>query len=68
MESTKASTIPEWALKTFPENSYDLTMFDAGGDSIEEVELTRAEYIALKRHLAAMRGYELPEDGKGEAA
>lgn len=68
MESTKANTIPEWALQTPPENSYDLTMFDSGGDSIEEVELSRAEYIALKRHLAVMRGYEMPDEGAGEAA
>ena len=36
--------------------SYDLTMFDTGGGSIQTIELTRDEYISLKEQLARSRG------------
>jgi hypothetical protein len=51
--------IPEWVNETPDECSYDLIMFDAGGGSEEEIHLSRAEYIALKKLLAAMRGYNV---------
>lgn len=49
--------IPLWATETPNEQAYSLVMSDSGGDSAEELDLTRDEYNALKRHLAAMRGY-----------
>ena len=49
--------IPDWVKETPLENRYELTMFNGGGDSAEEIETTRDEYIRLKQHLAAMRGY-----------
>jgi len=48
---------PEWATQT-PEILYTIEAFL--GETIEQVDLTREEYIALKRHLAKMRG--LPTD------
>jgi hypothetical protein len=35
-------------------------MYDPSGTCSQEVVLTRAEFIALKHHLAVIRGY-LPE-------
>ena len=53
--------IPEWVNETPEECTYDLTMDDGDGSNIQDVELTRDEYLALKKHLAAMRGYTVPE-------
>jgi hypothetical protein len=53
--------IPDWVNET-PERieTYDLTMWVDGG-GIQSVEMSRDEYIALKQHLAAMRGYITPD-------
>jgi len=51
--------IPEWVDKTPDPPEYDLVMWDAGGSSEENIEVTREEYIALKAHLAGMRGYRI---------
>ncbi len=66
MESAKAGTIPEWASRTPSEDSYALVMLNGGGGVSERVEMSRAEYIALKRQLAMMRGFSesaLPAEG-----
>jgi hypothetical protein len=52
---------PDWAEFTPESPTYDLIMFDGGGASEQEVALTRDEFLALKRHLAAMRGYTAAE-------
>jgi hypothetical protein len=49
--------IPYWVTETPEECSYDLSMFEGRGGSIEEISISRDEYIGLKAHLAAMRGY-----------
>ena len=49
--------IPEWVSNTPDEPLYRLIMYDCEGWGVEEVAATRDEYIALKDHLAAMRGY-----------
>jgi hypothetical protein len=55
---------PEWVTRT-PEPGYNLTMFGADDDAAQDINLTRDEYLALKRALAKMRGYKLPEpEGK----
>lgn len=51
------AAIPEWATTTPPDHQYLLEMFESSDQSVEEVDLTRDEYIALKAHLAALRGY-----------
>ena len=52
--------VPEW-LET-PEHEeceYLLAFQGAGGDQDHRVEMTRAEFDALKRRLAEMRGHDL---------
>jgi hypothetical protein len=47
--------LPEW-MPTPRESSYDLTMFSDDGGGIQEIRLTREEFLELKCHLAEMRG------------
>lgn len=49
--------VPEWVTTTPPDHSYTLTMFENNDISIEEIMLTREEYVELKSRLAALRGY-----------
>lgn len=46
---------PEW-LATPDDIEYELLMSDSGGETVQQIDITRAEYIALKRHLAELRG------------
>ena len=57
--------IPDW-LETPDDTSYCLTMFDSGGSSQQEIELTREEFVALKEHLAGRRSQ--PEANTGPTA
>lgn len=41
--------------KTRYETTYDLTMFEPGGSAIEDIELSRDEFTALKERLAGLR-------------
>ncbi|MGI9074207.1 MAG: hypothetical protein ACR2JB_23495 [Bryobacteraceae bacterium] len=36
---------------------HTLAMYDSSAENIELIKLTRSEYEALKRYLAAQRGY-----------
>jgi hypothetical protein len=56
-----ADPIPDWVEGTPVEPSYSLAMFDNEGNTPQEIDVTRAEYVALKRHLAAIRGYRCPD-------
>jgi len=58
----KLSAIPRWLAET-PGESYSLTMFGPGGESVQDIDLTRDEYIDLKQCLAEMRGIgtDIPE-------
>lgn len=49
--------IPDWVTDTPDECVYDLAMFEGGGGSLQEISLSRDEFLALKMHLAAARGY-----------
>ncbi len=40
-----------------PFHTFNLCVFERGGGSEQEIDLTREEHIALKAHLAAIRGY-----------
>ena len=58
-----AEPAPEWLAET-PEIEYSLeaTDFEAAHDQqLQKVLVTRVEYIALKDHLAKMRGYAVTE-------
>jgi hypothetical protein len=59
--------LPDWLTETPYECEYSLLMY--GPDQNEqEVHMARAEYIALKQHLAEMRGYKVPDAAKENAA
>ncbi len=47
----------DWFAETPDETSYSLTMFSDRGASIQEVDLTRDEFITLKSYLGSMRGF-----------
>jgi hypothetical protein len=49
--------IPYWVTSTHPDHAYKLVLFENSDGGVEEVEMTRDEYIELKRHIAATRGY-----------
>jgi len=55
--------IPAWVTQTHPEHTYHLAMFQSNDDNVESIDMTRDEYIALKAHLAAMRGYTVGDFG-----
>jgi hypothetical protein len=52
--------IPYWVTSTHPDHEYWLTVMESASHGVEEIKLTRDEYITLKAHLAAMRGYRVP--------
>lgn len=60
-----ASVIPEWVEETPAEETpveiqYEVDMWDVRDNhATQSISLTRAEYIAVKAHLAALRGYTL---------
>jgi hypothetical protein len=52
---------PEW-LDTPSDYLYILMMSDGDAQTPQEInDITREEFIALKVHLAKMRGYDVPE-------
>ena len=50
------AAVPDWVTETPAEAVYSLEMWDSDSTAVEDIYLTRAEYIALKQHLATMRG------------
>ncbi len=51
----------EWVQRTpYIDSCYALQILD-GGRVPETVQMTREEYIALKRHLAGMRGIQVTD-------
>jgi hypothetical protein len=54
LPAPKAPWRDNW-LETPPEMEYSLTMDDQG-DVLQDINLTREEYVALKEHLATLRG------------
>lgn len=59
--------LPEWVDDTPEASSYNLTMYAGDGNSEQELNLTRAEYIELKHRLAEMRGFPAPTGRKNSA-
>ncbi|HYL37935.1 MAG TPA: hypothetical protein VEV17_18615 [Bryobacteraceae bacterium] len=51
----KPEELPEWVNETPASCDYSLLMFDWDGDHRQEVELSREEFITLKKHLARLR-------------
>jgi hypothetical protein len=60
--------LPEWVTATPADHLYSLSMFENSDASIEEVHMSRDEYIALKYHLAAMPGFGIGEDPQAAIA
>ena len=61
-KKTAAQEVPDWLTETMSEMDYKLEIMCGCGDcNTEVVDLTRDEYIALKRHLAKMRGIVIPK-------
>jgi hypothetical protein len=54
---TKQAEVPEWVNDTPRDIDYDLQMYEDHEGEMEHIALTRGEYIQIKAHLAAMRGY-----------
>jgi hypothetical protein len=59
--TTPAATaeVPDWVNETPDDTEYILAMHDQEFQIEQEVNLTRGEFIRLKRWLAALRGYSL---------
>lgn len=48
---------PAWATEEIPDLTYELTVYEPGGGSIMNLEMTREEFKTLRSHLAELRGY-----------
>jgi len=62
MSTAIAAMIPEWVKHTPDVRTYELLTWEGEEGAtfaIQQVALTHAEYIALKDHLAALRGYQI---------
>ena len=57
-EDTKET--PDW-LKTPLESRYCLDLWNPHGTFDQQIDLTREEFIALKRHLCELRNIPVPE-------
>jgi len=56
--------VSDWATKTPEDLDYRLQVMEWNSglnEELQTVELSRVEYVALKKHLAAMRGIAVPE-------
>jgi hypothetical protein len=59
-ESTIPGPIdPDWVNDTPNDTMYSLTMFGPDGGAEQDIELTRGEFVRMKRWVAALRGYHL---------
>jgi hypothetical protein len=56
-----AADVEEWLVSTPDEPKYYLQMDDDGGTVVQDVDLTREEYIRLKSFLASLRGLTFAE-------
>ena len=52
-----AAELPDWLEYTPPETGWALQQEDPGGAVVQEIVLTRAEYLSLKLHLGELRGH-----------
>jgi hypothetical protein len=52
-----SAEMPKWLEHTPAETLYVLQQEDPGGEVVQEIPLTRAEYLSLKLHLGKLRGH-----------
>ena len=57
---SKEKSAPEWVTETPQDLDYKLEVWDEN-TTLQEVALTRSEYVALKEHIAKMRGLAVLE-------
>jgi hypothetical protein len=55
IDSTADTKTPDWVTTTPPDHFYSLDMYANGDVTVQSIELTRAEFIVLKEHLARVR-------------
>jgi hypothetical protein len=66
-KAASPSTTPEWLSET-PTTEYCLTAQSCdNAEAAQDINLTLAEYEALKRHLAQLRGVTVPKARKNAA-
>lgn len=53
----EGEAIPNWVRCTSIPETYTLLMYNAWRGELESLDLTREEYLTLKRHLAVSRGF-----------
>jgi hypothetical protein len=54
---TSEAVTDDWVGYTPPDHSYGMSMYENDDISSQTIELTRDEYLALKKQVAEMRGY-----------
>jgi hypothetical protein len=54
--------LPEWLQGTWGETAYQLIQFGDDGGGVEEICISRKEYLALKVRLAELRGISLTQE------
>ena len=61
MDAMKQAELPEWATKTPEERllGYELSVWDREYGGVQEIDISREEFLELKEHLARLRGIEL---------
>jgi hypothetical protein len=64
--NTQPNEVPEWVTETPEPTTYALAMWDSSGGSIQEVPVDEKEFIALKSHLAKLRGFHVESDEEPE--
>jgi hypothetical protein len=64
-----AEQVPDW-FKTVPDYGYALIIWDNNeGCDVEQVKVTRSEYLEIKRHIARLRGLKtVPEREAADVA
>ena len=60
--SPAASELPDWLTAPDPESMYQLSFRSEQCDLEPLIELTRSEFIALRHHLAELRGHKVPAE------
>ena len=70
-KATKPAALPDWV--TFEPEPFEFHLEvcdfnDKNQMTKERIEMTQDEYMALKAHLAKLRGFEVPAEQAADAA
>jgi hypothetical protein len=61
VKKSKPVEQPEWVTETPRDNQYEMGMYAWDGEALQEIYVSREEFIVLKRRLAELRGIEVPD-------